>query len=87
MSIEEAIDILQDIKNRTACLMKVMPTKKRETAIDMAIDALSEQHHTGKWIKITNTLYKCNRCGSVQLKGNYCKDCEAKMEGVNNEID
>ena len=46
---------------------------------------VTPKQRTGKWIKITNTLYKCNRCGAVQLKGNYCKDCEAKMEGVNND--
>lgn len=40
------------------------------------------EQRTGKWIKITNTLYKCDKCGAVQLKGNYCKDCGTKMEGV-----
>lgn len=34
----------------------------------------------GKWIKITNTLYKCDQCGAVQIKGVHCKDCNAKME-------
>ena len=45
---------------------------------------IQPEQHTGNWIKITNTLYKCNRCGAVQLKGNYCKDCGAKMKGANN---
>lgn len=50
-------------------------------AVDKAFEALiqSEQWRTGKWIKMTNTLYKCDQCGAVQLKGNYCKDCGAKM--------
>ena len=34
----------------------------------------------GKWIKITHTLYKCDQCGVVQIKGAYCKDCNAEME-------
>lgn len=46
---------------------------------------VTPKQRTGKWIKITNTLYKCDQCGAVQLKGNYCKDCGAKMEGTNNE--
>lgn len=45
---------------------------------------IQPEQRTGYWIKITNTLYKCNQCEAVQLKGNYCKDCGAKMEGVNN---
>lgn len=45
MSIEETIDILQGIKDGTACLMKDMP-KRGELAIDMAIDSLSEQRWT-----------------------------------------
>ena len=44
----------------------------------------AQPQRTGKWIKITNTLYKCDRCGAVQLKGNYCKDCGAKMKGATN---
>ena len=48
---------------------------------------VTPKQRTGYWIKRTNTLYKCDRCGAVQLKGNYCKDCGAKMEGVNNEND
>ena len=54
--------------------------------IDMIINltpTIDCQIKTGNWIKITNTLYKCDQCGAVQLKGNYCKDCGAKMEGVN----
>ena len=46
---------------------------------------VTPKQRTGKWIKITNTLYKCDQCEAVQLKGNYCKDCGAKMEGTNNE--
>lgn len=45
MSIEETIDILQGIKDGTACLMKDMP-RRGEIAIDMAIDALSKQQWT-----------------------------------------
>lgn len=37
------------------------------------------EQRTGKWIKVTNTLYKCDQCGAVQLKGCFCKDCGAKM--------
>lgn len=48
---------------------------------------VTPKQRTGKWIKITNTLYKCDQCGAVQLKGNYCKDCGAKMEGAGNETD
>lgn len=40
---------------------------------------------TGKWIKVTNTLYRCNRCEAVQFKGHFCKDCGAKMEQGNND--
>ena len=36
---------------------------------------------TGKWIKITNTLYKCDQCGAVQTKGVRCKDCNTEMDG------
>lgn len=51
MSIEEVIDILQGIKDGTACLMKDMP-RRGEIAIDMAINALSEQ----QWIPVTKRL-------------------------------
>ena len=47
MNTEEVIDILQGIKDGTACLMKEMP-KRGEIAIDMAINALSEQ----RWVPV-----------------------------------
>lgn len=52
------------------------------TAFDVleAIQPVTPKQRTGKWIKVANTLYKCDQCGTVQLKGNYCKDCGAKME-------
>lgn len=53
----------------------------------MDLPPVTPKQRTGYWIKITNTLYKCDRCGAVQLKGNYCKDCGAKMEGVNKYAD
>ena len=51
MNIKEAIDILQGIKDGTACLMKDMP-KRGEIAIDMAINALSRQ----RWIPCSERL-------------------------------
>ena len=51
MRIEEAIDILQGIKDGTACLMKDMP-KRGEIAIDMAINALFKQ----RWIPCSEKL-------------------------------
>ena len=49
-------------------------------ALHNAYEMGKSEQRTGNWIKITNTLYKCDRCGAVQLKGNYCKDCGVKME-------
>lgn len=54
-------------------------------ALHNAYEMGKSEQRTGNWIKITNTLYKCDQCGAVQLKGNYCKDCGAKMEGANND--
>lgn len=51
MNIEETIDILQGIKDGTACLMKDMP-RRGEIAIDIAINALSEQ----RWIPCNERL-------------------------------
>lgn len=51
MNTEEAIDILQGIKDGTACLMKDMP-KRGEIAIDMAINTLSKQ----QWIPCSERL-------------------------------
>lgn len=45
------------------------------------LPSVTPKQRTGKWIKVTNTLYKCNRCEAVQFKGHFCKDCGAKMEG------
>lgn len=51
MSIEEVIDILQGIKDGTACLMKDMP-RRGEIAIDMAINVLSKQ----QWVPCSERL-------------------------------
>ena len=51
MNIEEAIDILQGIKDGTACLMKDMP-RRGEIAIDMAINVLSKQ----QWVPCSERL-------------------------------
>ena len=50
------------------------------TRIASNLPPVTPKQRTGKWIKVANTLYKCDQCGTVQLKGNYCKDCGAKME-------
>lgn len=91
MNTEEVIDILQGIKDGTACLMKNMP-QRGETAIDTAIDIISK-HRIGKWIPSDSQCgIRCSVCGvpvddfchsidyiDLDYEPNYCPNCGLKM--------
>lgn len=90
----EQLELCEDAVSREAAIDAIISffklTDYNESAYAVRtvlgdLPPVTPKQRTGKWIKITNTLYKCDQCGAVQLKGNYCKDCGAKMEGVNNE--
>ena len=52
------------------------------------ISMISAEPKTGHWIPRNSFLlqYKCSECGWESEKYNYCPDCGARMEGVNNNV-
>ena len=54
-----------------------------EEVYDMAIEALSADRPTGKWVSNHDGTWNCSECGLrvfIYAKGNYCPNCGAKME-------
>lgn len=52
---------------------------------------IESKHKTGKWIRIGNDTFSCNKCGHlfIVIQGsshmNFCPNCNADMRGEQNE--
>lgn len=92
MTIDEAKEILEEIKLNDDCLTQYIAGF--DEALDMAIKALEQEPQVGHWIKYGiprcgEQHYKCTSCGyyinfgqwgkvyTKQFK--YCPNCRAKM--------
>lgn len=81
MTREEAI---RQIENRWS-IMDYGESVALGEALDMAIEALSVEPKTGRWIRVGYDIYECSLCHqNVMTKDidcySYCHGCGAKME-------
>lgn len=80
MTREQAISCLITIK-------MLFDNRYAQEAIDMAIEALSEESKTGEWIEIENGEYLCSNCSRITIgyPPSNCPHCRAKMQGGGTE--
>ena len=80
MTREQAISSLITIK-------MLFDNRYAQEAIDMAIEALSEESKTGEWIVIENGEYLCSNCSRITIgyPPSNCPHCRAKMQGGGTE--
>lgn len=76
MNKEQAISSLITIK-------MLFDNRYAQEALDMAIEALSEESKTGEWIEIENGEYLCSNCSRITIgyPPSNCPHCRAKMQG------
>lgn len=81
-AIVEKRRIFKDGKLRTDMVYKEV-YRKEEIDNAPTIESATVVH--GEWIKMCeNPLvnkFKCSVCGTETIKGNYCKECDALMDG------
>lgn len=93
MTNEIAIVLIKNVKkfitSKNACQIKIDDHIK---ALDMAIEALSTNRPTGKWVKavkhgvlsFADVYAECDQCHKVTFNGwnmDYCPNCGAYMKG------
>lgn len=80
MTKKEAISSLITIK-------MLFDNRYAQEALDMAIEALSEESKTGEWIEIENGEYLCSNCSLITIgyPPSNCPHCRAKMQGGGTE--
>lgn len=80
MTREQAISSLITIK-------MLFDNRYAQEALDMAIEALSEESKTGEWIEIENGEYLCSNCSLITIgyPPSNCPHCRAKMQGGGTE--
>ena len=80
MTREQAISSLITIK-------MLFDNRYAQEALDMAIEALSEESKTGEWIEIENGEYLCSNCSRITIgyPPSNCPHCRAKMQGGDTE--
>ena len=80
MTREQAISSLITIK-------MLFDNRYAQEALDMAIEALSEESKTGEWIEIENGEYLCSNCSRITIgyPPSNCPHCRAKMQGGGTE--
>ena len=75
--------------------------KEKETVCEVCVSLIQklsdlppvkpQELKTGHWVNTDETHSKCDRCGAVFIiisangEANYCPNCGAKMEGVQND--
>ena len=80
MTREQAISSLITIK-------MLFDNRYAQEALDIAIEALSEESKTGEWIEIENGEYLCSNCSRITIgyPPSNCPHCRAKMQGGGTE--
>lgn len=82
MTREEAIEILEEVKNFDDSMYQFIPAYNE--ALDMAIKALEQEPKTGHWVKKSQYGNDyCSECDYELLmrgKPKYCPNCGTKME-------
>ena len=94
MTREEAIEILKAHHMWTGELQKIIDVRKENKALEMAIQALSQEQKSGKWIEMDgydgDVYYDCSECGEswTTIEGTpwdngmkFCPNCGSAMKG------
>ena len=87
MTKEEAITIIDNLHLIGCGRNQHEDDLKTNVALDMAIEALSEESKTGEWIEIENGEYLCSNCSRITIgyPPSNCPHCRAKMQGGGTE--